>query len=210
MNRKDACKLMTFVGSMVCAVSAAAFCHYSAERALRRNERALRRELFVRFDESVDGRSLIDEWKQAKTVEEQRRLWKEWTQLKLDEEPWWFSATSERMRPEVEFGELMKRTEELERLKSDGWQTMDGGPLHLTPEQVWYFLHSRRIRKLRDLVDSSRLRFWVASPVGGLVGFYGVWIVYVAASLIVWPALGRIAPGFRKEKHKDKSGGLPL
>ncbi len=201
MNRKTGFKLITFVLSIVCAFSAAAFCHYSAERVLRRNERALQVEHAASFDESVHGRLLIDEWKRAKTVEEQQCLWREWTQLNLDEEPWWFSPTHEGDYPVVELLKFLKKPGELERLKSDGWQTIDGRSLHLTPEQVWYFMHYREISKLKNLVDSSWLRFRVASPVGTLFGFCGIWIVYAAANWIAWPALKRIAPGFRKEKH---------
>jgi hypothetical protein len=191
MNRKDIYKLVTFVLSIACAVSAAAFCHYSAERVLRRKERALRKERTVKYDESVDGPLLIDQWKQTKSDDEQRRLWMEWTQLKLGEEPWWFSTKSEDTHPLFLFVGLLEKPRELEKLKSDGWQTMDGGSMHLTPEQVWYLRHNMKIYQIKDSVESSRLRFWVASMVGSLAGFCGIWIVYVAIG-IAWPALMRI------------------
>ena len=194
MNRNDKYKLVTFVLSIVCAASAAAFCHYRAERVLRRNERALRKESTTKFDESVDGPILSDQWKQIKTDDEQRRLWREWTQLKLGEEPWWFSTKSENTHPLFLFVGLLEKPRELEKLKSDGWQTMDGRSMHLTPEQVWYFRHNMKKYLMKDSVDSSRLRFWAASTVGSLTGFCGVWIVYAAIG-IAWPALKRISSG---------------
>jgi len=205
MNQKTRLKLVTFVLSMICAASGAVLCHYSAEGSLRHNERAVLVERTVRFDEAVDGRLLIDQWKRTKTAEEQRRLWGEWTQLKLGEESWWFSTMSEDTRPVFEILKLLKKPEELEKLKSEGWQTLDGEPLHLTPEQVWSFVHRRKIRKLKKLADSSRVRFWTASPVGTVFGFCSIWMVYAAANWIVWPGLKRIAPGFHKEKRKGKA-----
>lgn len=192
MNRDEGLKLVTFVLSIVCAVLAAAFFHHAAGKTLKRNEHALQAERTAQFDESVDGRLLIDKWKLAKTAEEQHRLWMEWTQLKLNEEPWWFSAKNEDIHPVFEFEKLLEDPKELERLKSEGWLTMDGERLYLTPEQVWYLMHNMKIYRLKDLVDSSRLRFWLASPAGAILGFYCVWIVYLIAS--------RIAPDFHKEK----------
>ena len=210
MNWEKGLKRITFVLSIVGAVLAAGFFCYDAERVLSHNANILARERRNEFSE-LDESRLINEWKQAKMDTEQNELWLKWTGSKLSEMPLRLQAIAELQQRGVSLGPetsawLQKKANGLDRLllKTQGWLTANGEPLPVTPENVWLYQRHIRIKDLEETVWQNTIKIPVATAVGAIIGFFGVWVLYAVTKKGALPLYKWISIGF----HEDKQKGL--
>lgn len=207
MNWKKGFKRITFLLSIVCAVWAGISCYQYYAGVLRDNQEiaiASRNnfpdEIALRNTYSrLDGLLLIYEWKQAKTLEEQQHLWKEWTGMDLS--TWWTDD------PRADLA-IQK---ELEKLKEQGWHTIDGHQLSETPEEIWWkkqklnvLSQAKRLSESESQISMDKWRVLFALPIGAFIGFCSVWAVFAAVKWGAWPMYKWISLGFREDKQKDE------
>jgi hypothetical protein len=169
-----------------------------------------------------DARRLIDDWKKAKTFEEQDALWVEWTGERLPTESFLRWQEENRLQgiglsptaegpPRNHFWEndpvvlgrgivLIPTPEEVPRLKEQGWVTVTGEPLPLTPAGVWLIRTERSIRAYEAAVSAGKIEQVIITLFGTGLGFGVMWALY---ALTLW-----IAGGFREDKQKDGQGQI--
>jgi len=219
MNWDRGLKRITLVLSIIAAVVVGAVLFfYNAEQELIENQSRLSRERRDVFSEIRDGQYLLNKWnekdpfpeaKALTILEKKRLLWKVWTGLEIDEKPLWLKAIEELEQRDVSLkadieAKIQKKIEQLEKLKEVGWHTEEGKRLMLTPEDVWQIQHLRRIENLKKKVQVGLIELPIATAVGAVLGFGGVWVVYAAMIGIVWPVYKWISRGFAEDTQKDE------
>lgn len=221
MNWNRGLKRITLVLSIIGAIIAAHLGWRDGVRVLNHNEGVLTREREREFSEYA-GSLLIDEWKEAKTSDEQNHLWIRWTGSPLIPPGFRIedvgestrrtfedirSGTSQEQKPKAHnrlSGLLEDIIQERERLREQGWVIAKGDPLPKTPERVWNLKHRRRIKDLEDRVRQNQTDWPIGVTFAGILGFGVVWSVYGATKWAAWPVFRWATLGFREDKQKGE------
>ena len=133
------------------------------------------------WNKTLDDRSWIESWinppleyefLQGNTLKErQMSLWENWTGLEWGQEPWGLNDPIVSETEEEQKERVLRRNNELESLKIQGWQTPDGEVMPLTPEEVWKIGNQRMIEVHEILVLSFKDRIPLETTKGAFWGF---------------------------------------
>jgi hypothetical protein len=178
---------------------------------------------------------LLDGWKERTSVEAQEWLWKFWTGEDLEESFKRSAVSEEKFRKKYpswtptekslfDTARLVEQSKALEispaytwtmsqesreRLKEQGWQTVNGEVLPYTPDMVSRIDHNRSLKEARYEVLTIQFIYRpLGIVVGGVVGFCVAWLVYLilerlvlfGAWLILW-----VNRGFHDAVTEQKS-----
>lgn len=91
---------------------------------------------------------------------------------------------------------------EMPRLAEQGWCTVDGYSLPLTPHGVWYIRHCNEIRHLEKMVGDTWIVMVVSKAFALLFGFGIVWGIYGATRWGACPVCRWIVRGSREETRR--------
>lgn len=199
------------IPSIIVALVAAYFFYYIAALWLSNSERRLgsQRWAMLRDEGQVKagnerGPHFVRQWKEAKTLDEQDRLWRKWTGNSLPGERRLQNiGASDPSAPEMQ---LRPTAEELPRLKEQGWETAEGEPLPLTPIGVSRVLHDRQKRALdawQARLRRRRSQLPIAPILGAILGFAVVWAVHAAGGSIPWLRCRRFTHGLSEGQQED-------
>lgn len=211
--------IISIIGAIVGGVSGYQDIMSSQYWAVDNLESLQRREF-----NDLDEQRLIDEWKEPyfdfipddKGAElslepDQKARWEEWTGMELGKNDDIVSHHLYRFDEIVddpnktEENKNIRRNKELENLKKEGWQTVDGEVLPLTPKEVWNIQNQTEIKKAEKQVFENKILLPVSMIVGAFGGFVFVWICYYlikVSILLARPILSWVFAGFCDDAQK--------